>query len=374
MQARYAARCLKQQIHVKDLEYQDGGRRWNNNHGGWFSQVNSGFRSPIHIIFNAIYDQRFLQGRPADEDLIWGSKIGEFNFFNNRNEFGKYTGFRIQSLEGHPTPAELYTDGSKNRNTATAACVWKNPNSKIWSEYSRNLGPDYTIAEAELRAIAMATQIALPRDHWSEEPVCTIKVHRRPFIILSDSQTAISKILEMQKSGWAANTDLVRIAYTIGIFNLARVPIGICWIKGHAGNEGNEQADKVAKMARKKDQLPPIYDYFSIIARDKELRKKARSHIGYGEGKMVKLRRKTMTAYTYLRTDKGPFKNWLHQINKADSKFCDIHHHQLDNAEHRLTHHFDELEWKEKVLSWEGFDKIPYGERMRMLQLFTDHF
>ena len=264
MKARYAARCLKQKIHKKDLEFKDGGRRWNNNHGGWFSQVNSGFRSPIQNIFNAIYEQRFLQGRPDDEALVWGCKIGDFKFFTNRNDYGKFTSFGIQSIEGYPKPAEVYTDGSKNRNTATAACVWKNPNSSIWSEYSRNLGPDYTIAEAELRAIAMGTQIALPKNYWSEESDNTsVNIVRRPFIFMSDSQTAIAKIIEMQKSGWAANSDLVHIAYTIKLFNLSQIPIGICWIKGHAGNEGNERADKAAKEARKKDQLNPIFDYFT---------------------------------------------------------------------------------------------------------------
>src|ERR687886_346283 len=123
----------------------------------------------------------------------------------------------------------------------------------------------------------MGTAMALPKDHWTEDlDKRSIAKVARPLIIRSDSQTAIHKITDMQRTGWAANTDLLHIAYVSKLYNLANIPIGICWIKGHSGNEGNERADKSAKEARKKDPINPSFDYFNIIAKDKELRKKAR--------------------------------------------------------------------------------------------------
>ena len=86
--ARYAAKCLARRKHKEDLEFEDGGRRWNDNHLSWFSKENSGFTTPIQDIFNAAYEQNLTNGKIFEKDLIWGSRLLHPVIFNVNYENG----------------------------------------------------------------------------------------------------------------------------------------------------------------------------------------------------------------------------------------------------------------------------------------------
>lgn len=118
-----------------------------------------------------------------------------------------------------------YTDGS--RTAQGTGCGVFGPNTKI----SASLGKTATIFQAELEAVRMCVQ------HLQD---------RRPkgqrFAILSDSQAVIKALTHVE-----SNSNLVRECL-VAIKELTHHnKLQLCWVPGHTGVDGNEEADELAR-------------------------------------------------------------------------------------------------------------------------------
>ncbi len=140
----------------------------------------------------------------------------------------------IEELEGLPpgTLVEAWTDGSGVPTDASVGCgaVLRWPGSSYWS-VSASLGPA-TNNVGELRGI----QLAL---------ACVPRVDLR-LSIKSDSMYSIGSLT----LPWQARKNIDLIAEIKAHLRLR--PASLSHVKGHAGNEGNELADRAAGAARRK--------------------------------------------------------------------------------------------------------------------------
>ena len=104
-----------------------------------------------------------------------------------------------------------------------------------------------------------------------------------------------------------------------------KLDTGISWVRAHIGISGNELADQHATF----------HSFRGAIAGDKrtateggirripkEVRAAERTAEGYGLGGRATWGRHTLSAYTWFRTGKGPQREWLHKIKKAEDPSC----------------------------------------------------
>ena len=115
------------------------------------------------------------------------------------------------------------------------------------------------------------------------------------------------------------------------------VSVYLVWVRAHIGIEGNEEADKAANGDSWKGdilRLPTLATPNGMIRVSKQTRRQWRheatfgsSHSNYGK--------QALTAYTWMRTNKGPQRDWLHRIGKAESPACQCGHHKQDG--HHIT-------------------------------------
>lgn len=93
---------------------------------------------------------------------------------------------------------------------------------------------------------------------------------RTKVTIICDSQYAVNTMDLGWAEGWrikhwvgVKNVDLVEAMLTIKEYlrDDLRIFVDFKWVKGHAGNEGNEHADELAKMGYKTDPDKSTDDY-----------------------------------------------------------------------------------------------------------------
>ena len=118
-----------------------------------------------------------------------------------------------------------------------AGLAWQEPGG-AWKTWGFALGKGYEVFDAELLGVVRALQVA--------EKVGD----QRPVTILLDSQAAIARLRHTQPGPGQA---LAIQAHAIAkrLHTQGRQPT-IQWVPGHAGVEGNEKADQVAKQAASK--------------------------------------------------------------------------------------------------------------------------
>jgi len=122
----------------------------------------------------------------------------------------------------------IWSDGSRLENGRCGAGL-------TWKTQGFPLGKGHEVFDAELLGVVRALQLA--------EKVGD----QRPVTILLDSQTAIVR-LRHTHSGLGQALEIQAHAIAKRLHTQGRQPT-IQWVPGHAGVEGNEKADQVAKKA-----------------------------------------------------------------------------------------------------------------------------
>ena len=139
------------------------------------------------------------------------------------------------------TKLDIYTDGGCVPNPGAGGwgvAIYQD-GEEVWSESGGEI--ETTNNRMELTAIIKALELA----------------HGRPCLIFTDSMLCVNTLSRWAK-GWEAkgwrkadggqvkNLDLVKRAYELFQNSKAKM----VWVKGHAGNMGNERADKLASEGR----------------------------------------------------------------------------------------------------------------------------
>ena len=100
---------------------------------------------------------------------------------------------------------------------------------------------------------------------------------------------------------------------------------GISWVRSHIGIPGNEAVDRAAEFQSFLGPVagsPNITTFEGLRAHGKAIRKEARSQPGFGMGNRPMWNRRSLSAYTWMRSNRGPQLEWLHKIRKTDSLLC----------------------------------------------------
>ena len=138
--------------------------------------------------------------------------------------------------------------------------------------------------------------------------------------------------------------------------------IGVLWVRSHIGIPGNERADERAEYESFLGEValsPQEGTEEGLRALGKAVRKAARVEAGYGQRRVL-WDRHALSAYTWLRTDKGPQKKWLHYIGKAANPACACGHSPEDER-HIMFECPRFRSWRDEYLgerrTWEELDK-----------------
>ena len=174
---------------------------------------------------------------------------------SNRKSSGKSASKTVTISPNGPSDIEIYCDGACSPNpgkSGTGLAVYEQ--GKVTSLYYGLYKKNGTNNTAELNGLLSSFQIAqhfIEKD--SEQSIC----------ILSDSKYSIDCITKWAK-GWQAkgwtrgkgeeikNLALVQQCYAL--YKTMHTKITIRHVKAHANIEGNELADRMAVLARKKHQ------------------------------------------------------------------------------------------------------------------------
>jgi ribonuclease HI len=145
---------------------------------------------------------------------------------------------------------EIYTDGSKTNSAVGSAYSVRIKGREI-AFGAHRIGPKCSVFQSELIAIREGLKFVI--NHKIDgiiEMIC----------VISDSKSSLSAI--------AQRSNFNPIIYDIHTLIIELFNNGINthfkWIRGHQGNEGNERADALAKMASDIDENRAIYENIPV--------------------------------------------------------------------------------------------------------------
>ena len=148
-------------------------------------------------------------------------------------------------------------------------------------------------------------------------------------LILTDSMAAKATAINL------ANGDAPRSQIEVDIKTALRrrealaLNTGISWIRAHIGINGNKLADQHATYSYqlwlgKISGAHRTGTEGGIWRVAKEARQEERVVAGYGKGGKIHWGRRALAAYAWFRTGKGPQRQWLHKIGKAEDHLVNV--------------------------------------------------
>ncbi|XP_054724353.1 uncharacterized protein LOC129234384 [Uloborus diversus] len=224
----------------------------------------------------------------------------------------------IHTEEIHPNqllPRRIYTDGSKTMTGVGSAFVSFSGNT-ITSSSSVRLREGNSVFQAELLAIknAIAYTQSLPQ---------------YPFQIFSDSLSSILALKNSFSKNQLVQTIQKQVLSSTKNFN-------IFWVKGHSNNRGNDEADRLAKLAADTNGLQedasvpyPASHLKRLLTTQLCMDWQYRwdnAETSRGLHDMlptIKLYpRVSHRCHTIFSTGHGPFPSYLNRFNIIDSPLC----------------------------------------------------
>jgi len=144
--------------------------------------------------------------------------------------------------------------------------------------------------------------------------------------VKSDSQAAIRRCINLLTATHGARSWIdERVIKAAKKNEGART---LVWVKGHSGEEGNERADRRAKER----VAEGVWKSERDLATPAGIRQTYPLHERKAH---MKWDRNELRGLTYLHTDRGPMKSWLHTIGRAEDYRCGCG--QTQNAAYLLA-------------------------------------
>lgn len=228
-----------------------------------------------------------------------------------------------------------YTDGSKME-SGTGAGI-HGPNFSL----SKAMGHSPSVFQAEAHAIELCVRECLRRN-----------IRRTTIYIMSDSQ-AVLKALNSDSCDSRLIWDCIGVLKQLAKHN----KVILMWVPGHAGIEGNEAADELARKGSEGPFIGP--EPFCGTPKSDNLRKLKqwedrenlanwRKAPGLRQSKRLitpsrrraadalLLTKKDLRLLTSLLTGHGPWRYHLQKLGKADSSRCRFCTEEVETSEHLL--------------------------------------
>ena len=183
----------------------------------------------------------------------------------------------------------VYTDGSGRDNHCAAAFYSDTEQGSLY------LGTTSTANDAEILAIALALENQLSRDPDN-------------ITICAASMFALHTTKNLSLGHPPKSNPELRIRMALQTGQDRNVKIYLLWVRAHIGIRGNEEADKIAnKESWAGDilNLPHKATAAGVRATNKRLRSQWRFETSFGHH-VSTYNYQAMSAYTWMRTDRGP--------------------------------------------------------------------
>ena len=239
-----------------------------------------------------------------------------------------------------------YSDGCGRDNHNSFACHREDRRGGPEATMGGYLGPISTVADSERRGVLEGLQ--------TDEGMV---------LILTDSMVAKATAINLA-NGAAPRPQIERqIKAALRRRESLSLDTGISWVRAHIGIRDNELADQRATYESFLGEIsnaPRTATEGGIRRIAKEARASERSVAGYGKGGKVLWKRRALAAYTWFRTGKGPQRQWLHKIGKAEDPSCPCGA-AVQSGEHIVWHcalHRNERR-RNRIAegsTWEGLD------------------
>ena len=203
-----------------------------------------------------------------------------------------------------------YSDGSgRGNHHAAASHSTSRREEQPTTTHTRYLGTLATVADAELEGLALSLKANRGIDM---------------LLLLTDSMAACNTVKNLAKG--APPRSQIEIDIAEELAQRRELDTGISWVRSHIGIPGNEIADQAACFQSHVGEIAGLANVATqegLRAYGKDIRKGYRQQASYGKGRRPLWGRKALSAYTWMRCNKGPHREWLYRLGKIDSPLCD---------------------------------------------------